>query len=228
MPSYLSPAVAALLEGPRTTARDVPLPRQIFVNRNLRMDKIEWVGFDMDYTLAIYQLVRLEELAFDLTADRMVATRGWPEALRGLRYDPAFVIRGLVLDKLAGNIFKMDRHNHVGRAYHGRVPIPREVRYRLYRDEKVALSSPRFAWIDTLFALPEAALFAQVIELLERDGRHLDYETLWRDIRECIDQVHADGTLKSRVRADFDRYVVRDLELAPALHRMLHRLHLES
>jgi 5'-nucleotidase len=220
MQSYLSPAVVELLDGPRTAARDVPLPRQIFVNRNLRMDKIEWVGFDMDYTLAIYQLVRLEELAFDLTLDRMIRTRSWPEAIRALRYDPAFVIRGLVLDKLAGNIFKMDRHNHVGRAYHGRVPIPREVRYRLYRDEKVALSSPRFAWIDTLFALPEAALFAQVIELLERDGRHLDYDRLFRDIRECIDEVHADGTLKSRVKADFPRFVVRDLELGPALHRL--------
>ena len=38
--------------------------------------------------------------------------------------------------------------------------LPKE-RYRLYRDERVAFSTPRFAWIDTLFALPEAALFAQ-------------------------------------------------------------------
>jgi 5'-nucleotidase len=220
MQSYLSPPVVALLDGPRTSARDVPLPRQVFVNRNLRMDKIEWVGFDMDYTLAIYQLVRLEELAFGLTMDRMVQTRGWPEAILALRYDPVFVIRGLVIDKLAGNIFKMDRHNHVGRAYHGLVPIPREVRYRLYRDEKVALSSPRFAWIDTLFSLPEAALFAQVIELLERDGSRLDYDKLFTDIRQCIDQVHADGTLKERVKADFARYVLRDLELGPALHRL--------
>ena len=65
----------------------------------------------------------------------------------------------------------MDRHDHVGRAYHGLAPVPQEERYRLYRDERVALSSPRFAWIDTLFALPEAALFAQVIELEETPGR---------------------------------------------------------
>ena len=64
----------------------------------------------------------------------------------------------------------MDRHNHVGRAYHGLAAVPKEERYRLYRDERVAFSTPRFAWIDTLFALPEAALFAQVIDLEETAG----------------------------------------------------------
>ena len=43
--------------------------------------------------------------------------------LAALRYDPHFVIRGLVVDKPYGNIFKMDRHNHVGRCYHGRRPL---------------------------------------------------------------------------------------------------------
>jgi len=217
---HADPALLSLLQGPRSVGRDVPLSRQVFVNRNLRMDKIELVGFDMDYTLAIYHLVRLEELAFDLTVDRMVRSRGWPERLRQLRYDAAFVIRGLVIDKQAGNIFKMDRHNHVGRAYHGLEALPKEERYRLYRDEKVTLSSPRFAWIDTLFALPEAALFAQVIEAEEDSGARLDYGKLFVDIRECIDEVHRDGTLKEMVKAQLARFVVRDPELGPALHKL--------
>ncbi|HVP69395.1 MAG TPA: HAD-IG family 5'-nucleotidase [Anaeromyxobacteraceae bacterium] len=214
------PDLQAVLQGPRPGGRDVPGARQVFVNRNLRLDKIDLVGFDMDYTLAIYQLVRLEELAFDLTLQRMVGARGWPERLRQLRYDNAFVIRGLVLDKQAGNIFKMDRHNHVGRAYHGLTPLPKEERYRLYRDEKVALSSTRFAWIDTLFALPEAALYAQVIDAEEAAGHSLDYGRLFRDIRESIDEVHRDGTLKDVVKSDLSRYVVRDPELGPALHKL--------
>ena len=32
----------------------VPYPRRIFCNRNLRMDRIRFIGFDMDYTLARY------------------------------------------------------------------------------------------------------------------------------------------------------------------------------
>jgi HAD superfamily 5'-nucleotidase-like hydrolase len=214
------PALAAILERTRPLVREVPLARQVFVNRNLRMDRIEAVGFDMDYTLAIYQLRRMEELAFDLTVDRMVRTRGWPGRLRGLRYDPDFAIRGLVVDKEHGNIFKMDRHNHVGRAYHGLVPLPRERRYELYREEKVRLSSPRFAWIDTLFALPEAALYAHAIQSEEADGHEVDYGRLYRDIRESIDEVHRDGTLKEVVKRDLGRYVVKDPELGPALHKL--------
>ena len=218
--AYLDTVVKSILEGPRAGGRDVPASRQVFVNRNLRMDKIEVVGFDMDYTLAIYQLLQLEELAFDMTVERMIERRGWTERLRQLHYLSAFVIRGLVVDKLTGNIFKMDRHNHVGRAYHGLRAVPKEERYRLYRDERVALSSPRFAWIDTLFSLPEAALFAQVIELEETPERKLDYDRLFTDIRESMDQIHADGTLKVRVKADLARFIVRDPELGPALHKL--------
>jgi HAD superfamily 5'-nucleotidase-like hydrolase len=218
--SYADPALLALLDRPRPGGREVPLSRQIFVNRNLRMDRIELIGFDMDYTLAIYQIVRLEELAFDLTVERMVRSRGWPERLRALRYDSAFVIRGLVIDKAFGNIFKMDRHNHVGRAYHGQTPLPREERYRLYRDEKVRLASPRFAWIDTLFSLPEAALYAQAIQAEEDGGHRIDYEKLFVDIRESIDEVHRDGTLKEIVKRDLSRFVVKDPELGPALHKL--------
>jgi len=218
--AYERPEVQALLARPLVGHREVPRARQIFVNRNLRMDKVELVGFDMDYTLAMYQLERLEELAFGMTLERMIATRGYPARIGALRYDPAFVIRGLVMDKQYGNIFKMDRHNHVGRCYHGRRPLPPDELRRLYRDEKVHLSSPRFAWIDTLFALPEASLFAEIIELLEADGEPLDYSKLWDDIRESIDTVHRDDSLKAVVKQDLGRYLVKDPELGPALHKL--------
>jgi 5'-nucleotidase len=219
-PAYDAPAVRALLSAPHAPHREVPRAREIFVNRNLRMDRVEAVGFDMDYTLAMYHLVRLETLAFRMTLDRMIEGRGYPADVGTLRYDPEFVIRGLVVDKLHGNIFKMDRHNHVGHCYHGRRPLPEEDLRRLYRDEKVHLSSPRFAWIDTLFALPEACLFAEVIELLEGRGERVDYTRLFDDIRECIDTVHRDGSLKAEVKKDLGHYVVRDPELGPALHKL--------
>src|SRR6266568_5039387 len=219
-PAYEAPAVRALLAAPHAPHREVPRAREIFVNRNLRMDRVEAVGFDMDYTLAMYHLVRLETLAFRMTLELMVRDRGYPAELRALGYDPEFVIRGVVVDKLHGNIFKMDRHNHVGRCYHGRRPLPEEELRRLYRDEKIHLSSPRFAWIDTLFALPEACLFAEVIERLEADGGRLDYSKLFQDIRESIDTVHRDGSLKVEVKKDLAHYVVRDPELGPALHKL--------
>jgi HAD superfamily 5'-nucleotidase-like hydrolase len=200
--------------------REVPRAREIFVNRNLRMDKIDLVGFDMDYTLAMYHLQRLELLAFRMTLARMISALGYPAEVAGLRYDPEFVIRGLVVDKLHGNIFKMDRHNHVGRCYHGRRPLAADELKRLYRNEKVHLSATRFAWIDTLFALPEASLFAEIIELLEGQGKTLDYTKLFDDIRESIDTVHRDGSLKAEVKKALPHYLVKDPELGPALHKL--------
>ncbi len=219
-PGYDAPEIAALLAEPAVGRRDVPPERQVFVNRNLRMDRIETVGFDMDYTLAIYQLRELEELAFSMTAARLVEHHGYPAPLADVRYDPSFVIRGLVVDKRHGNLFKMDRHNHVGRGYHGRRPIPDEALQRLYRDEKIHLSSPRFAWIDTLFALPEACLIAEAVELMERSGAEVDSVKLYEDVREAIDTVHRDGSLKAVVMGDLPRYLVKDPELGPALHRL--------
>ncbi len=219
-PAYALDEVHRLVSEPHPGHREVPRARQIFVNRNLRMDRIDLVGFDMDYTLAIYHLRRLEQLAFEMTLARMIANLGYSPELGAIRYDPQFVIRGLVMDKEYGNIFKMDRHNHVGRCYHGRRPLPQDEMRRLYRDEKIHLSLPRFAWIDTLFALPEASLFAEVIELSEARGRPVDYGKLYDDIRESIDTVHRDGSLKAEVKKDLGRYVVKDPELGPALHKL--------
>jgi 5'-nucleotidase len=55
-----------LLTAPRER-REIERARQVFVNRNLRMSKVEVVGFDMDYTLAIYHMRRIEQLSYDLT-----------------------------------------------------------------------------------------------------------------------------------------------------------------
>jgi hypothetical protein len=81
--------------------------RRVFVNRNLRMDQIEVIGFDMDYTLALYNQPRLEALSAACTLDKMIARRGYPESLRHLPYDARLAIRGLVVDRDRGNVLKM-------------------------------------------------------------------------------------------------------------------------
>jgi HAD superfamily 5'-nucleotidase-like hydrolase len=200
--------------------REIQRARQVFVNRNLRMTGIEAVGFDMDYTLAVYCKRSVEQLSFDMTLDRMIHKHGYPESIRSLVYDPAFVMRGLAVDRAFGNLLKMDRYRHVGRAYHGRALLSQDEKRRLYRDERIDLKTDRFAWIDTLFALPEACLYAEVIEQHEEQREKVDYDTLYADIRECIDEVHRDDSLKKVIREDLSRFVARDDELGPALHKL--------
>ena len=194
--------------------------RQVYVNRNLRMAHVEAIGFDMDYTLAIYHMRRMEQLSFDMTVQRLIKDLGYPPEVAQVPYDHHFVMRGLAVDRLTGNLLKMDRFGHVGRAYHGRKPLDREQWRALYRHKRIKLSDPRFMWIDTLFALPEACLFAGIIELLEGRGERVDYGKLCDDIREAIDTVHRDNSLKAEVRKDLARYIFKDLELGPALHKL--------
>ena len=210
---FADAGLARLLSVPRAPIRQVPRARDIFVNRNLRMAGVELIGFDMDYTLAIYHMRRLEQLAYDMTLAKLVSERGYPTVIGQLQYDHHFVMRGLAVDKANGNLLKMDRFGYVGRAYHGLRPLDREVWKKLYRNQRVKLKDPRFAWIDTLFALPEAWLFAGIIELLESLGQRVDYGKLYDDIRDAIDTVHRDNSLKREVRKDLGRYVFQDPEL---------------
>ncbi|MBK7858547.1 MAG: HAD-IG family 5'-nucleotidase [Archangiaceae bacterium] len=195
--------------------------RQVFVNRNLRLSNIDLIGFDMDYTLAIYHQRRIEQLSYDMTLQRLIANYGYPAEIAGIIYDHQFVMRGLFVDKRHGNLLKIDRFGLVGRAYHGRQPLTEEQLKTLYRNELVRLKNPEYAWIDTLFALPEACLFAGIIEKLERDlGQKLDYAKLYDDIREAIDTVHRDNSLKEVIRKDIGHYIFKDPELGPALHKL--------
>lgn len=193
-------------------------PRRIFANRNLRLDTVRAIGFDMDYTLARYRREKLERLAYTLTIEKLIR-RGYPESIRALPYDPSFVVRGLTVDKQMGNILKLDRHNHAARAFHGRRRLTKRERRALYRRERIRFVPPRFAVVDTLFSLPEMCLYANLIDFFESCGG-VDPWQLFEDTRECIDEAHRDNSLKSQIRSDLSAYVDKDPLLARTLHKL--------
>lgn len=202
---------------------EAPFSRRIFTNRDLAFDQIGVIGFDMDYTLALYRQDELEALSIRCTLDKLIA-RGYPEALREMQADPAFAIRGLVVDKTYGNIIKMDRHGYVGRAYHGKQMLPRPARKALYRAQRLGTERERFAPVDTLFALPEVTMYAEVVDRIDQrpelwPSGPPTYAQAWNDVRECIDQAHQDGSLKDLIQADLPRYFQLDPELGPTLHK---------
>ncbi len=218
----LADATALLQDLGLTSATALDPTRRIFVNRNLRFDQIRCVGFDMDYTVASYVKRSIEELSFRMTAERLVKKHGYPEEIVEIPYDPSFVVRGLCIDKRLGNIIKMDGHNHVGRVFHGRRLLDKEERRRCYRNVKIRLAAARYHWIDTLFALPEAALYADIIELYERTLgiKKVAYGKLFEDIRAAIDECHRDGSLKAIVKSDLNHYIKEDPELPLTLHKL--------
>jgi len=199
----------------------VPYSRRVFCNRNLRMDRIRFIGFDMDYTLARYTEA-MEFLQAEMALARLVQRYGYDRGVLALRYDPSFAIRGLTVDTARGNIFKMDSHRFVGRVWHGTQVLDSEVRKRTYTNRKVSPSDERYVMVDTLFSLPEISLYSQLVNYVDRMDPHSSkptYEKLWSDLRSAMDSLHRDGTLKARIRANLSRYIFEDDELAETLHR---------
>jgi HAD superfamily 5'-nucleotidase-like hydrolase len=203
----------------RPQAPGIPRPRRIFCNRNLRMSTIAWVGFDMDYTLAIYNQREMDELSIRATIDKLVL-RGYPKFVSSIPYQTAFPVRGLLIDKRFGHILKMNRYKFVTKGYHGMRELGKEELRHLYHSKKIRPATPRYHWIDTLYALSEAALYAALVEAMEQRGMAIDYAKAFTDIRDSIDEAHRDGTILETVANDFPRFVHKDVELAPTLHKL--------
>lgn len=193
--------------------------RDIFVNRPLNMANIRYIGFDMDYTLAIYHKQAIEELAFRKTLEKMVEMKGYPERILELRYEAEHVIRGLLVDRQKGNLLKINRFKQVCRVMHGTQVLESSA----YYNDKIDQSDlVRFVSVDTLFSLPEAYLFVLMVDLAEAGelpGRN--FPELYDDIRTCIDLTHRDGSLKTEIIADLPRYIYQDPHLSLALDKFI-------
>src|SRR5215472_11625180 len=203
----------------RPQAPGIPRQRRNFCNRNLRMSGIAWVGFDMDYTLAIYNQKEMDELSIKATIEKLAA-RGYPDLVRTMPYSTQFPVRGLLIDKRFGHILKMNRYKFVTKGYHGLRELAKDELRQLYHSKKIRPATPRYHWIDTLYALSEAAVYAALVEAMERRGLHIDYAKAFTDIRDSIDEAHRDGTILETVSANFRRFVDKDRELAPTLHKL--------
>lgn len=190
--------------------------RRIFCNRTLNLRAIKAVGYDMDYTLIHYVVDVWERHAYDHVR-RVLAARGFP--LHDLRFDPRLVIQGLIIDTELGNLLKANRFGYVKRAFHGTRPIPFDELRHAYSRTIVDLSEPRFAFMNTLFSLSEACLFAQMVDLLDAGAisHPYGYHDLYKVVREALDYAHMEGRLKQEIVEDPNNFVVPDPETPLAL-----------
>jgi HAD superfamily 5'-nucleotidase-like hydrolase len=197
-----------------------PHGRRVFVNRTLRMEKLQYIGFDLDWTLADYDQDAMAQLAFELTLQHMVEKLGYRREILQAEQRSAFLRRGLLIDIQEGTVLKMNRHRYVGRAYHGRSFLGPEERAALYRQEPINPTSDRFYIVDTLFELPEVNIFSELVELKKKGLDLPSYGQMFNDARAAMDTIHADDTLKTNILADLDRFLPKDPLLPLALKRL--------
>lgn len=200
----------------------------LFCNREINMNEVDAVGFDMDFTLAGYNR-EFDLLAYNGAKEKLVNWLGYPEEVLYLEYSQDYCVRGCLIDKKRGNILKTDRHKYVTVASHGLTKLSSELRKSLYRDnynEMNSFSGSNFVSIDTPFSLVDGCLFAQLVDLFDKGlalGGNGDYsksyEQIWSDMRKCVDRCHKDGAIKLTVAEDPEKYIIYDPNTFPMLEQ---------
>ncbi len=194
-----------------------PPERGIYCNRTLNMRSIKAIGYDMDYTLIHYRVEEWERQAYVHIKQRLLA-RKWP--VESLEFDPTQVIRGLVLDLEEGNLVKANRFGFVKKAMHGTRTLDYDAQRRTYARQMVDLSRERCVFLNTLFSLSEASIYAQLVDLYDA-GRLppevKSYSEIYKQVRVSLDAAHMEGELKAEILADPDRFVLLDEETPLAL-----------
>lgn len=193
--------------------------RGVFANRTLNLRSVEAIGYDMDYTLIHYRTEEWEGVAFD-HARRGLAAQGFP--VEGLVFEPDRFIQGLVIDLTLGNLIKATRFGYVVKAFHGTRPLGFDELRRAYAGVVVDLGDPRFRFLNTLFSISEAGLYAQLVDRLDAGefpaaSTPLGYDELYWAVIGSLDDSHATGALKADIMADPDRFCVVDEEIPATL-----------
>ncbi|CAI4225615.1 unnamed protein product [Auanema sp. JU1783] len=207
---------------------------RIFVNRSLRLEKLKFFGFDMDYTLIQYKSPVLEELVFTLAVDFLIKM-GYPPEIKKFEYNPIFPVRGLWFDYQFGNLLKVDGFGNILIGMHGQQFLSAAEIESQYPNKYLQLSESRIYVLNTLFNLPETHLIAQLIEYFDT---HPDYEMLedksglcggdvvlyyrsiFQDCRKAIDWVHIESNMKEMIMNDPAKYVEKDPRAGPMFQQL--------
>lgn len=195
----------------------VDLKSQVFCNVELNCEHIEAVGFDMDFTLAQYNQA-FDLLAFEGAKDKLYRIFGYPKVVLDLTYKSDLFRRGIIIDIKRGNFLKVDRHKYVRKAYHGLTEMSKLER-KIYSQEVTTFTESNYVYIDTLFLLIDAILFANLIDIKDKNPSLIakPYAEIYKDIRSAVDMCHKDGCIKEVVMQYPSEYILYDDSLVRLL-----------
>jgi len=171
------------------------------------MNAMKVIGFDMDYTLVMYDQKKLETLVFELAKEELIKSHNYPESIRNLSFNPDMIIRGLVIDKKLGNLLKINRFGYVKTAYNGKNFLSFENQKKLYSEEIINFSNSRYEMVHTMFSLSACSLFSGL-------SSHVDvkipYEDIFNHVNTVIDSLHGNNVLKNVIRKNPSHYLIKN------------------
>ncbi|RTG86085.1 uncharacterized protein DC041_0007715 [Schistosoma bovis] len=188
------------------TTFDQVNPRDVFVNNEVKLSKIQVYGFDYDYTLAHYTSA-LDEFIFN-------ESRNW------------------LVEQMKGLLMKVDAFHHIqlDTVYRGFKLLSLDEILKVYRGSHLSsdILKQKFTPNDTimiqlmdLFRLPEINLLCSIIDFFDRHG--IDYKPVYvyQDVSTAVARVHKSGLLGQTVMSDPERYIAKAPELSTFLYRLV-------
>ncbi len=194
---------------------------KVYVNRTLNLKRIKYIGLDMDHTLIRYNSTNFERLSHTIMKEKLVKNKNYPEAVASLPFDYQLTIRGLVIDRQRGNLLKVNRYSAIRASHHGLEAIDFKTQQKIYKSTYIDLADPDYMAIDTAFSLSLATLFAQIVDLKDKNPSHKypEYGTIADDVLYVLDEAHRDGSLKNVVKKNVSEFIIKDEGLVYDLER---------
>lgn len=192
----------------------------IHVNRVLNMKQIKVIGFDMDHTLVKYHSDVFENLTFEKSVVKLLELN-YPEKIKDFKFDFAKAIRGLVVDKENGNILKVSLYNKIKNSFHGTRKLSYKEQRKTYKGSSIDISDNSYLSVDTNFSIAFTILFSELVKLKDENPKLAlpSYAEMADDVLHAVDMAHRDGSLKEEVKANLDKYIIKDEGIVEALER---------
>ena len=195
----------------------------VYCNRTLNLKRIKYIGFDMDHTLVRYDIEKFEKLVHEESLRKLRQLRDYPEAILQIPFEFDRVIRGLVVDQRNGNVLKLNLHGAIRQSYHGTQAIDYRKQRKIYKGTMVDLGDRNFLAIDTAFSIAYGNIYMHMVDLKDQhpELELPSYEQISRDVLDCVDLCHRDGSVKDFVAKDLEQYVIQDPQLVQSLERYI-------
>jgi len=167
------------------------------MSSTMNFTKYNVLGFDMDFTLARYELVPFFNMVYDILCKYLVENKEYPKHIfHKLEEDKDLIYKGLIADFEKGNVLKLAKDGLILRATHGTKMMSSDEVKQAYGEDKKFKDYDRFIdglksvdskwrFFENYFDIPGLVAFARIVDHLHEQGQEEGkptYEHVWIDI----------------------------------------------